>query len=138
MLGEHSQERGCLAILLGWTKTAQEMVGGRRSQPWQGQQEHVMGMAVPLLSPKSCCGDLNQLLLVQLAQRHPRQSLPGGVPKEPLYSFLQPLPVRSIPWEGQWGQRSHVPHVPSKVGTWGRAPCSTWGQPHIMGLGTSS
>lgn len=55
MLGEHSQERGCLALLPGWTRAMQEMVGGRRSQSWQGQQKHVVGMAVPLLSPKSCC-----------------------------------------------------------------------------------
>lgn len=48
---ERSQERGCLALLSGCA----EEVEGRRSQPWQGQQECVVGMAVPLLSPKSLC-----------------------------------------------------------------------------------
>lgn len=97
MLGEHSQERGCLAILLGWTKAAQEMVGGRRSQPWQGQQEHVMGMAPG-----------------PAGQRHPRQALPGGVPKEPLYSFLQPLPVRSIPGKANRAKGPMCPKSPAR------------------------
>lgn len=66
-------------------------------------------------------------------QGQPPKPLPGAVPKEPL-EFLQPLPARSSPWEGQWSQRcpggtwAELPAAPGgnhKSWHWGQAPETT-------------
>lgn len=98
---------------------------GRRGQPWTGRAGVFGGgLAVPLLPPSraaaekriqgSVCPRLavarTSCLQGQLASKHlpkPLSFLQGDATK-PLYSFLQPLPARGIPWPGP---RSQGPHA---------------------------
>lgn len=100
-------------------------VEGRRGQPWAGRAGVFGGgLAVPLLPPpraaaeKPIQGSVCPWLAVprtsclqgQLASKHlpkPLSFLRGDATK-PLYSFLQPLPARGIPWPGP---RIRAPHA---------------------------
>lgn len=120
--------------------------GGRQKEP-------VLAGTAEACGGNGCAPPVPQELLLRpepaapspAGQRHPPKPLSGDIPKEPLYSFLQPLPVRSIPCEGQWGQRSHVPcgtparwghrvELPAAPGgnhtswDWGQAPETVAGQ----------
>lgn len=79
------------------------------------QKEPALAGTARVCGEDGCAPPVPQELLLRTksaapnpaGQRHPPKPLPGDVPKEPLY-FLQPLPTRSIPWEGQWSQRSQA------------------------------
>lgn len=103
-----------------------------------------MGMAVPLLSPKSCCGDLNQLLLVQLARgilANPSQVVFLRSLSTPFCSpcLSEASPGKANRAKGpmcpkspaRWGHGAELPAAPGGNHTswdWGQAPEAGAGQ----------